>query len=361
MSRRNQNPWTPETKTGVNYFKHQTKHFLTPYGKTHGLLTSSEILDKLFHWNCEWLTRPNYAISELADTLYANLATLAKYKDKVFTRHAVDPLLNKARPIRTVLQRFNKKDSATAEEPDERDLADLMTFIEDDTLKSLCKHLFAASGAMFSIATHMMTLETLFSHPAEYGKRHRESPEVQSFKQNPSRESMVAYIASQTLSHTEIVPEEEQGGSIWDADQEEQIAPPTCRRPRPNILDEDEEQYDEEEEPFSTPQSSAEHALFITQQDPDPYHEPGTLSRTQKGKIPAARKSPSSTTNIWASFGLSAESSTSAGNSAPAAKRKATAARPRATRATTRGTTRGRGRGARGKRGQPTGRHTYFD
>ena len=62
-----------------------------------------------------------------------------------------------------------------------------------------------------------------------------------------------------------------------------------------------------------------------------------------------------------ASFGLSAESSTSAGSSAPAAKRKATAARPRATRATTRGTTRGRGRVARGKRAQPTGRHTYFD
>ena len=216
MSRRNQNPWTPETKTSINYFKHQTKHFLTPYGKTHGLLTSREILDKLFHWNLEWLTRPNYAVSKLADTLYVNLATLTEYKDKVFTRHAVDPLLNKARPIRTVLQRFNKKDSATAEEPDERDLADLMKFTEDDTLKSLCKHLFRASGAMFSIATYMMTLETLFSHPAEYAKRHRESPEVQSFKQNPSRESMVAYIASQTLSHTEIVPEEEQGSSIWD-------------------------------------------------------------------------------------------------------------------------------------------------
>ena len=118
---------------------------------------------------------------------------------------------------------------------------------------------------MFSIVTHMMTLETLFSHPAEYAKRHRESPEVQSFKQNLSRESMVAYIASQTLSHTEIVPEDERGGSIWDAltqrsstrqarqtatfgdaveenveddeaecpyendDQEEQIAPPTRR------------------------------------------------------------------------------------------------------------------------------------
>lgn len=289
------------------------------------------------------MTRPNYAISELADTLYANLATLANYKDKVFTRHAVDPLLNKAQPIRTVLQRFNKKDSATAEEPDERDLADLMKSVEDDTLKSLCKHLFAASGAIFSIATHIMTLETLFSHPAEYAKRHRESPEVQSFKPNPSRESMVAYIASQTLSHTEIVPKEEQGGSIWDAltqrsstrqahqtatfwdaveetveddeaqcpydedDQDKEIAPPTRRRPRPNILDEDEEQYDEEqEEPFNTPESSAEHALFITQEHPDPHHQPGTLLRSQKGKTPAARKRPSSTTNIWASFGLSA-------------------------------------------------------
>ena len=137
MSRRSQNPWTPETKTGIKYFKHVTKHFLTPYDKTHGILTSKEILDKLFHWNCEWLTRPNYVISELADTLYSNLATLAEYRDKVFIRDAVDTLLDKARPIRTVLQRFKKKYSATAEEPDKRDLATLMKFIEDDTLKSL--------------------------------------------------------------------------------------------------------------------------------------------------------------------------------------------------------------------------------
>ena len=292
MSRCNQNPWTPESKTGVNYFKHQTKHFLTPYGKTHGLLTSREIVDKLYHWNCEWLTRPNYAISELANTIYANLMTLADYKDKVFTKHAVDPLLNKAPPIRTVLQQFNKKDSATSEEPDERDLHDLMKFVKNDTLKGLCKHLFAASGAMFSIATHIMTLKTLFSHPAEYVKRHRESPEVQAFKQNPSRESMVAYIASQTLSHTEAIAEDEQAGSIrdtltqrtssrqprptttfWDGiednredeephygynenEPEEEIRPPTRRRQRTTILDEEEDENDEDYEPFNTPESS---------------------------------------------------------------------------------------------------------
>ena len=223
------------------------------------------------------------------------------------------------------MQRFNKKDSATSEEPDERDLRDLMKFVEDDTLKGLCKHLFAASGAMFSVATHM-TLETLFSHPAEYAKRHRESPEVQGFKQNPSRESMVAYIASQTLSHTEAVAQDEPAGSIWDTltqrsssrearqtstfwdviddnreeedpdyeyddEPEEDVRPPTRRRQRTMILDDDDEE-DEEDEPFNTPKSSAEHALFITQADPDDYHEPGTLSRADKGKARRAGRDP---------------------------------------------------------------------
>ena len=75
------------------------------------------------------------------------------------------------------------------EEPKEQDLANLMKFIEDDTVKSVTKHMFAASGAMFSMATHMMTLQALFSHPSEFAKKYRE---VQGFKQNPSRDTMVA-------------------------------------------------------------------------------------------------------------------------------------------------------------------------
>ena len=88
----------------------------------------------------------------------------------------------------------------------------------------------------------------------------------------------------------------------------------------------------------STPESSGEHALFITQQDPEQYHEPGTLSRSEKGKTPAPRKRPSSTTNVWTRFGLSADSSRSAATSAPPAKRKPTAARSRGSKATRRTT-----------------------
>ena len=99
------------------------------------------------------------------------MATLAEYRDKVFTRHAVDMLINKARPIRDVLQRFNKKDSALVEEPNERDLAKLMKFIKDNTLQTLSKHLFVASGAKYSIATHIMTCCKVCYKKAPEGKQ----------------------------------------------------------------------------------------------------------------------------------------------------------------------------------------------
>ena len=83
--------WTISNTRQNTFFRHTERP--TAYSPP------EKILDKLFHWNCEWLTRPNYAISELADTLYANMATLAEYRDKVFARQPVDVLINKARPI----------------------------------------------------------------------------------------------------------------------------------------------------------------------------------------------------------------------------------------------------------------------
>lgn len=133
---------------------------------------------------------------------------------------------------------------------------------------------------------------------------------------------MVAYIASQTLSHSDIAAEDEQGISVWDTlsprssgreardtgtfwdmedyqsqevnadddEDEEQIQPPARRRRRLNRLQEDEDYEEDEEEAFNTPESSAEHALFITQRDPEEFHEEGTLSTAQKGKTPVSKR-----------------------------------------------------------------------
>ena len=162
---------------------------------------------------------------------------------------------------------------------------------------------------------------------------------------------MVAYIASQTLTHNEIVAEDEQGANIWgiltqrvpswetraiaplwdiveeqgedaeESDEEDNVPPPSHWRARRNILDEEDDEL-QEVEPFNTPKSSAEHALFITQQDPEPYPEPGTLSRSQKHKTVATSKKCTSTTNIWANFGLRTDQPTTSTSGGPSPAKK---------------------------------------
>ena len=59
---------------GVKYFFHFHKDFINRYGSAHDAwpFTDQQITARLSQMNCEFLTRPNIAISEFADTLLAN-------------------------------------------------------------------------------------------------------------------------------------------------------------------------------------------------------------------------------------------------------------------------------------------------
>lgn len=130
----------------------------------------------------------------------------------------------------------------------------------------------------------------------------------------------MAYIASETLTHSEIVPEDEQGANIWDIliqrfasreprqsgtfwdagedvqeedqkygydneDPDETIRGPSRRRLRPNILD-DEDEEEDDHEPFNTPESSAEHTLYYSR-------GPRTLPRVGNALLQPKRQGPS--------------------------------------------------------------------
>lgn len=74
-----------------------------------------------------------------------------------------------------------------------------------------------------------------------------------------------------------------------DNDEQQEPAPPRTKKRRVHILEDDDDEG-EENDAFNTPESSGERAIFITQQDPKPYHELGTLSRSQKGKTVVHKK-----------------------------------------------------------------------
>lgn len=189
---------------------------MPPYGKAYGVLTDREILDKCTLRTCEWLTRPATAISEMANSLYDNLATLKAYEGKVFEKSAVTFLASKLVPLKHSLQRFNKKDTTGAEEPDDDDMCTLMKTISQDTLSEMSKELFAASGAMYQMATQMMVLQTLLRHPDVWAAKHREMQEVAAFKANPSPEGMRDYLKTQILQSAPMATQSSRTYSVWD-------------------------------------------------------------------------------------------------------------------------------------------------
>lgn len=136
-SGRTANVFDPTQKAGVNYFKHFTNALMPLYGKAYGVLSDREILDKCTLWTCEWLTGPATAISEMANSLYDNLATVKAYEGRVFEESVVTFLTSKLVPLKHMLQRFNKKDTTVGEEPDDDDLRNLMKTISQETLSDM--------------------------------------------------------------------------------------------------------------------------------------------------------------------------------------------------------------------------------
>ena len=69
------------------------------YGEALSNLPDEKILCRLFDWNCEWLSRPNIAISEMASTLKENWTNIMAYRGTVFTEEFVDDLRKFVDPI----------------------------------------------------------------------------------------------------------------------------------------------------------------------------------------------------------------------------------------------------------------------
>ena len=74
----------------MDYGKHFPKSVLSPYGQALGILTDDKIINRLQFFTCEWLNRPEVAISEFAETMLKNMTVLEKYSGKIFPPQVVD-------------------------------------------------------------------------------------------------------------------------------------------------------------------------------------------------------------------------------------------------------------------------------
>ena len=95
-------------RTGYN--RHFPRSFLLNYGPALQSPNEEAVLSRLHHWNCEWLRKPNIAISELAMTIKDNMPLICQYSGTIFVPEFVEDLLNSFNDLLPALATMDNKD-----------------------------------------------------------------------------------------------------------------------------------------------------------------------------------------------------------------------------------------------------------
>jgi len=103
--------FSPDSATKkTSYNKHFPRSFLLNYGATIQDINDEAVLKRLHDFNCEWLQRPNIAISEIAQTLHENIPLLRQDTSGVLSPEFVQDLLVHFDPLTDALSRLDNKD-----------------------------------------------------------------------------------------------------------------------------------------------------------------------------------------------------------------------------------------------------------
>ena len=335
----------------LGYNKHFPRSFLLNYGAALQDPKEEAILKRVHDFNCEWLQRPNIAISELAQTLREKIPLLQQYSGTIFMPEFVDDLASRLEPLKDVLSRLDNKDKSTSQPASREDVVSLLRTIDGQPeVEDFAVEGLNAAGPLFMVCVHLLVPLTLMRNPAEFAEKARRTPQNASFKEDPSPRRMREFILNSITKRRRPTS----GGSIWDSldDQEEEGKPAPSRRrpaharhrsqsstPLPSLWEEQEPAEVEDEAQrqvpsrrlphvsrkrrySSTPPSSQE---VYTQRDPLPGPAPSKWKRRAQPSTstPIARPKPARrAASLSASSSGSSEVSSSS-DEEPAKEKKA--------------------------------------
>lgn len=200
------------------YNKNFPRSFLLNYGAAIQDPKEEAILKRVHDFNCEWLQRPNIAISELAQTLRENLPLLQQYSGTIFTPEFVEDIASRFEPLRDVLSRLDNKDKSTSQPASREDVVSLLRTIDGaPEVEDFAINDLNAASPLFMICVHLLVPMTLMRNPEEFAEKARRTPQNAAFKEDPSPRRMRDFILNSITKRRRPAST----ASIWDALDEE--------------------------------------------------------------------------------------------------------------------------------------------
>lgn len=198
-----------------NYNKHFPRSFLLNYGEALQDLPDDKILARLKHWNCEWLSRPNIAMSEMAATLKDNWDQISRFKGTVFTTSFVNHLESFCAPIMPALRRLDNKDRYCHDAPDKDDILDVIKAVhKDDKTEALFMEAFNACGPVLMMAIHIIAFNCLLHNPDALAEQSVKNAATDALRTNPTKQNVNQYLIDSILQKRRTV--QRSTDNLWD-------------------------------------------------------------------------------------------------------------------------------------------------
>ena len=188
------------------YNRHFPRSFLLNYGGALQDPREEAVLKRLHDFNCEWLNRPNIALSELAQTVRENIPLLKQYRDTVLVPDFLDEYLAYFEPLKDALSRLDNKDKSTSQPPTREDVIFVLRTLDcEPDLEACIIDGLNAAGALFMLSVHLLAPLTLMRNPEDFAEKCRRTQAAQHFKEDPTSRRMRDYILNSVTKRRRLV------------------------------------------------------------------------------------------------------------------------------------------------------------
>ena len=213
-------------KTGYNH--HFPRSFLLNYGPALQNPNEEAILNRLHNWNCEWLSRPNIAISELAMTIKDNMLLIRQYSGTIFVPEFVEDLLSSFDELLPGLAHMDNKDKSDQTPASREDVVGLLRNLDqNNVLVEAIIDGFIAAGPLMIVTTQILPIQTLMRNPEEFAEKVTQVPQSLGFRENPTARGMRNYTLDNVTKKRRVIP---RSISVWDEEEDEDQEAGRCGR-----------------------------------------------------------------------------------------------------------------------------------
>ena len=196
MYKTKESPSPSDTPSGVLFYNHFPSNFLRPYGVADSWPHDKTIFKRVNPKNCEWLIRPQVAMSEFAATINENMDFLATDNNALIQTEKFAEMQQILSGFLGCLERLNTRN---VEKPNLADAKDVMKTIlkDDDDVESFFDSMVKVGGAMFSMGIHYSVVKTLMTNPDEYAAKTVGTNKLASqFKNDPTIAGLKDFLTS---------------------------------------------------------------------------------------------------------------------------------------------------------------------